>query len=247
MAEQESPVIGRKVSNVEIFLKEMQDNQFPKLIDPDRIPIKNTVNGKFIIFGTINVDFFYKVNKFPIGGQTIMSFDMYKAFGGKGANQSIGLAKLGSEVSLLSKVGNDYSGKEALLNLEKFGVNVDQVVKSLEPTGHAIIMIEQTPEKENLIIVHGGANVDYPEPFAIPKTWIPLLDDSDYLLMQNEVNYGFNRNISIYCYNSGMKVYADFWDPKIFEDQEFMESIYLFCPNKVEFSTMMGIDVNSWD
>lgn len=211
------------------------------------VEIREVINGNFVVYGTINVDFFYNVKAFPKGGQTIQSWGMYKAFGGKGANQSIALAKLGAKVKLLSKTGKDNNGEEALLNLENFGVDCDNVIKSLQPTGHAIIMLEDTKERENLIVVNGGANNDYPEPFAIPKAWYPTLDDSDYLLMQNEVNYGFNKAMSIYCYNKGMKVFADFWDPTIFNDANFQEAVYLFCPNKIEFSEMVGVDPTSWN
>ena len=48
-------------------------------------------------------------------------------------------------------------------------------------------------------------------------------------------------------FNKGKKVFGDFWDPAIFKDPEFLESIYMFNPNKIEFSEMIGIDPESWN
>jgi len=52
--------------------------------------------------------------------------------------------------------------------------------------------------------------------------------------------------LCIYTAKYGNKVYADFWDPDIFDDQEFYESITIFNPNKGEFNGMFNLKDDSW-
>lgn len=180
---------------------------------------KQVVSGKFAVFGSINVDFFYDVKSFPRPSETCMAQGLYKGFGGKGQNQGIALAKLGEEVYVTGKVGNDESGNNIISNMELYGVNTKHIVRSLKTTGHAVILIDE--EKENLILVSGEANDDYPAPFCIPQAFIKAYDRCDYIIIQSEVDYTFNRKIIEYCFNRNMRVYADFWNGKIFEDREF--------------------------
>lgn len=129
--------------------------------------------------------------------------------------------------------------------MKKYGVDTSNITTSLLPTGHAIIMIDK--DAENVILVDGGANNDYEEPFFIPKEFIDAYDFAKFLIIQNEVNYENNKEIAIYCMKHDTRVYADFWDKRIFSDEIFFKSIYSFNPNKPEFSDMIGLKEDSWN
>ncbi|KAB1502826.1 ribokinase [Corynebacterium sp. 320] len=109
-----------------------------------------------VVCGTINVDTFVSVNKFPVAGETIIGEQGPQSLGGKGANQAVACALMGPHTVLLSAVGNDPNGDMAVAELQDRGVNVEYVEHTDLPTGQAFIMNDS--EGENIIIVTSGAN-----------------------------------------------------------------------------------------
>ena len=75
--------------------------------------------------------------------------------GGKGANQAVAAARLGSRVRMVGCVGADPAAEEALASLRE--AEVDLEVREVEdPTGIAIILVAD--DGENVIVVVPGAN-----------------------------------------------------------------------------------------
>ena len=81
---------------------------------------------KILCFGSLNIDYTYKVEHFVQKGETISSQSLQVFSGGKGLNQSIALAKAGAEVYHAGAVGTD--GGFLLRQLEEAGVNTEHVV-----------------------------------------------------------------------------------------------------------------------
>ncbi|MEN8146642.1 MAG: ribokinase [Campylobacterota bacterium] len=137
---------------------------------------------KIINFGSINIDYVYGVEHFVCPGETLES-ESYAVFsGGKGANQSIALARAGAEVLHAGFVGHD--GAWLTEKLRDSGVDVSLVETVSKPTGHAVIQVNR--EGENAIIIHGGANRCVSED-KIERV-LERADKYDCLLLQNEVN-----------------------------------------------------------
>ena len=69
-----------------------------------------------INFGSINIDHVYQVDHFVQPGETIASNHYQCLLGGKGANQSIALARAGSEVRHVGKINEaDVSFKQTMI------------------------------------------------------------------------------------------------------------------------------------
>jgi ribokinase len=84
---------------------------------------------KIIVIGSMIYDFVTKADRLPRKGETIIgeSFGMYT--GGKGANQAVQAARLGAQVFMVGRVGNDFMGEEIISNLQKDGVNTKFIKK----------------------------------------------------------------------------------------------------------------------
>ena len=137
---------------------------------------------KIINFGSINIDHVYGVEHFVRPGETLES-ESYSLFsGGKGANQSIALARAGAAVLHAGNIGRD--GGWLKTKLKEKGEDVGRVETVAEPTGHAVIQVNR--EGENAIIIHGGANRCVSEA-NIDKV-LEKAEKGDLLLLQNEVN-----------------------------------------------------------
>lgn len=135
-----------------------------------------------INFGSINIDHVYQVEHFVQPGETLASKNYQKLLGGKGANQSIALAKAGTEIKHVGLINDsDFGVKQTLIR-----ANVDcSFVKGTEtPSGHAIIQVADSGE--NSIILFAGANHELSDEL-IDKALASAAPD-DWILMQNETN-----------------------------------------------------------
>jgi ribokinase len=137
---------------------------------------------RIINLGSINIDHVYGVDHFVRPGETLES-ESYSIFsGGKGANQSIALARGGAAVLHAGKVGPE--GAWIREKLQESGADVTLVRVVDAPTGHAVIQVNR--EGENAIIIHGGANRLFSS--ADIDRVLSRAEAGDLLLLQNEIN-----------------------------------------------------------
>lgn len=112
---------------------------------------------RITVVGSINLDFVASAASLPRAGETVTGATLARHPGGKGANQALAAEKLGAEVCLIGRVGNDAMAGEALALLEEFGVDLSGVTTDLAAaTGVALIAVD--PSGENQIVVAAGAN-----------------------------------------------------------------------------------------
>jgi ribokinase len=109
-----------------------------------------------VVFGSINRDFRLAADRIAGPGVTVGQARMTMRWGGKGANQAVAAARLGGRVLLVSAVGADDEGKEAVAALETEGVDCSYVRYIHDtPTGAAVVIV--VPSGENAITVAPGA------------------------------------------------------------------------------------------
>jgi len=139
------------------------------------------------VFGSLNVDFFMKVDNLPGPGETVIGGDYFIAPGGKGANQAAAAACYGADVVMHGLVGDDQWAPIVLDALAEFGVDVSAVATTEEAgTGYASIMIDA--RGENTIAVASGANL---KASADSLSGTDIGPD-DFLVLQMEVDFDAN-------------------------------------------------------
>jgi ribokinase len=112
---------------------------------------------RIVVVGSVNTDMVVKSQRIPVPGETVTGGQFVMAAGGKGANQAVAAARLGAEVTLVAKVGQDMFGDQAIENYKKEGILTDFLVRDPQNhTGVALILVDQ--QGENLISVASGAN-----------------------------------------------------------------------------------------
>ncbi len=112
---------------------------------------------RIVVVGSINLDFVASAPSLPAPGETVTGATLARHPGGKGANQALAAEKLGAEVCLIGRVGDDAMADEALALLGDFGVDLSGVTTDVAaPTGVALIAVD--PAGENQIVVAAGAN-----------------------------------------------------------------------------------------
>lgn len=112
---------------------------------------------RITVVGSINLDMVAAAPKLPRAGETVTGATLARHPGGKGANQALAAQRLGAEVCLIGRVGDDAMAGEAVALLDAGGVDLSGVEVDLaEPTGVALIAVD--PDGENQIVVAAGAN-----------------------------------------------------------------------------------------
>ncbi len=149
----------------------------------DRIDgIERDEHMRVLNIGSLNIDHVYRVDHVTRPGETIVAQSYSRFAGGKGANQSVAIARAGCPVIHIGKIGRE--GRWMIENMEKDGVDVSRVVVSEEPGGHAVIQVDTSGQ--NTIVVFGGTNC------RISKQEVDGAlagaDKEDLVLLQNEIN-----------------------------------------------------------
>lgn len=112
---------------------------------------------RITVVGSINLDLVASAPHLPRAGETVTGATLARHPGGKGANQALAAQRLGAEVCLVGRVGDDAMAGEAVALLDAGGVDLSEVEVDLAaPTGVALIAVD--PEGENQIVVAAGAN-----------------------------------------------------------------------------------------
>lgn len=113
--------------------------------------------AKLVVIGSSNTDMVVKSGRIPRAGETVLGGEFIMVPGGKGANQAVCAAKLGADVKLVARVGDDSFGEMSLANFVRSGIDTQYVTKDpTAPSGVALIVVDD--KGENAIVVAPGAN-----------------------------------------------------------------------------------------
>ena len=138
---------------------------------------------RFCSIGSINMDLVVQVDRFPGPGETLTGKKFNTFPGGKGANQAVALARLGADVRMAGKVGDDGFGEEYMEHFTAAGVDIAAVqMVSGCSTGVAVIEVDGTGE--NHIVIVPGANGEVNRDYA--DMILTLRTDADIFLLQLE-------------------------------------------------------------
>lgn len=109
------------------------------------------------VIGSNMVDLITYTNTLPKAGETLEAPDFALGCGGKGANQAVAAAKLGAEVMMVSKVGEDLFAANTVANLQRYGINTQHVTVAVgTSSGVAPIFVDD--RSQNRILIIKGAN-----------------------------------------------------------------------------------------
>ncbi len=135
------------------------------------------------VVGSINTDLVIEVETIPSPGETIEGRSIARYPGGKGANQAVAAARLGAQVVMLGKLGNDQFGRDLYAGLRESGVDGRSIERAEGPSGLAVISVAESGE--NAITIVPGANALVDRRYI--DEHLDLLVSCDILLLQLEI------------------------------------------------------------
>lgn len=165
----------------------------------------------------------------PGAGETVLGDSFKTVPGGKGANQAVAAARLGAEVAMIGRVGDDAFGKDILENFRANAVNTQNVkpVTHLESgTAHIILA-----EGDNSIVVVEAANREVTPAYVDEAA--EVIRDADIVLIQQEIPEETVVHVSTLC--------AEFGTPLLLNPapartlpQEVIDNAAYITPNEHE-------------
>lgn len=137
---------------------------------------------RILNFGSLNIDYVYRVDSFIRPGETKASKSLQVNCGGKGLNQSVAAARAGCTVLHAGRIGRD--GAMLRNKLTEKGVDISLLEQTDGLCGNAIIQVDDAGQ--NCILLFGGTNREL-TPEMIDKT-LDSFGSEGVVLMQNETN-----------------------------------------------------------
>jgi len=197
---------------------------------------------KIIVIGSYNVGLTVLGPRIPKPGETVMGRQFEIGPGGKGSNQAIAARRLGGDVALIARVGDDIFGRQAveLFAQEKLDtqfLTVDRCAR----TGAGIIFVDDAGQ--NAIGVALGANMELGT--ADLERAAALFRAGDILLMQLECPLTLVREAARRAKHSGMTVILN-PAPACPLDDEFLSLCDYLTPNESEAALISGVAVRDY-
>jgi ribokinase len=194
-----------------------------------------------VVVGGGNWDYLVRGPRLPGPGQTAEGDELHEAAGGKGANQAVAAARLGSRVALIARVGADARGDALLARLADERVDTSNVVRDPEaPTGVALILIDRAGEKQ--ILTAPGANRRLtPRDVRAAEATISA---ARLVLVQLEVPLESVSEAARLAREAGLRVVLDPAPPVALPD-ELLGLVEVIRPNASEAEALTGVRVRS--
>jgi ribokinase len=191
---------------------------------------------RIVVVGSTNIDLTFAVPRLPRSGETLAGRGLHTGFGGKGANQAVMAARLGAAVHMISAVGGDDFGRQALASYRAQNVDTTFVrVHESHPTGTAAILVDE--QAHNCIVVVAGANAAVsPEDVLAARR---AIESADVVLTQLETPLDAARQAFLLARAAGVRTVLN-PAPAASLPEDVLALTDLCIPNETELETLIG-------
>jgi len=195
-----------------------------------------------VVVGSFMMDLIVRADRMPKEGETIVGKEFQRAPGGKGANQAVAAARLGGNVTMIGRVGDDLFGQDQIQSLKAAGIETRYITVDPEaPTGVGSITLDDSSGNNRIIIIPGANMRCTPEDVQRADD---ALRAADVILLQLEIPIEVNRYV--------LKRARELGKPVIFNpaparplDRELLELATVVTPNETEAEALTGIEIRS--
>lgn len=195
---------------------------------------------RICVLGSLNMDLTVSVERFPQPGETLTGRSFDSVPGGKGANQAVAAGRLGADVAMAGKVGDDLYGRTYLEVLAREGVDSALVHRQSGPSGIAVIEVDSAGENHIVLVPGANAHVDAA---YLDAVW-PQLADYDIFLMQLEIPLETVCLAAQRLRAAGKTVILD-PAPAVPLPESLLACVDILTPNQTELALLSGCDTDS--
>jgi len=197
---------------------------------------------KICVVGAANLDLISYVPRLPRMGETLHGTRFHMGYGGKGANQAVMAAKLGGDVAMVTKLGQDIFGENTLKNFQSWGINTQHVLFTDQAfSGVAPIAVD--PDGHNAIIIVTGAN-DLLTPAEIEAAR-PVIAGAQIVVCQLEIPVETTLAALRIARQEGVTTIFNPAPARSSLPEELYQLSDIFCPNESETELLTGLPVSN--
>jgi ribokinase len=194
------------------------------------------------VIGSNMVDLISYIDNMPKEGETLEAPDFEIGCGGKGANQAVAAAKMGSKVMMITKVGDDLFADNTIRNLESYGIDTEFTTKALR-TSSGVAPIFVDPESRNRILIIKGAN-QYLLPVDIDRA-AEKLKKCSLIVLQMEIPLQTIYHAIDFGNEHGIPVILNPAPATKELDFDYVCKCDFFIPNESELEILTGMPVEN--
>lgn len=204
--------------------------------------MSKNASGKITVIGANMIDLIAYVPRFLNSGETLHGLEFVMGYGGKGANQAVMAAKLGSEVVMVTKVGEDIFGSGTKENMVEQGIDTRHVLSTRDEfSGVAPIIV--VPDGQNQIVIVSGANNKLTS--AEIEAARSDISESAYLVCQLEIDLKLTLKALQLAREVGTPTILNPAPAVEFLPKEIYELTDIFCPNETETQILTGMKIDT--
>nr|WP_200834198.1 ribokinase [Pediococcus acidilactici] len=196
-----------------------------------------------LVIGSNMIDLISYIDRMPVEGETVEAPDFQMGFGGKGANQAVAAARLGSKVSFISMVGNDAFGQQQLDNFKNNHINITGVGVGTKSSGAAPIFVDKS--SDNRILIIKGANNEL-TPEVLDK-YADLIKNTKIIVLQQEIPLETNYHAIDLANQYHIPILLNPAPANKDLDINHVTKVDFFSPNETELATLTGMPTNDMD
>jgi ribokinase len=197
---------------------------------------------KICVVGASNLDLISYVPRLPRIGETLHGTRFHMGYGGKGANQAVMAAKLGGDVAMVTKLGQDIFGENTLKNFKSWGIDTRHVLFTDQAfSGVAPIAVD--PDGHNAIIIVTGAN-DMLTPEEIEAAR-PVIAAAQIVVCQLEIPVEITLAALRIARREGVTTIFNPAPARPDLPDELFQLSDIFCPNESETELLTGLPVST--
>lgn len=197
---------------------------------------------KITVFGSFAADLTGRTPHLPAPGETVKGSVFRMGAGGKGFNQAVAAKKVGADVTVVTKIAKDAFGQLALDTMQSLSMDTSHILYSqTSGTGIALIMVDENTSQNEIVIVPGACGEITMEEV---EACAPLIRESDYLLVQFEINLDALTKVMEIAHEAGVKVILNPAPCQQVPDS-LLAMADMVTPNESEAEGLTGICVDS--
>ena len=191
--------------------------------------------GRIGVVGSHMTDLITYGHRPPRAGETLEAARFAVGRGGKGANQAVAAARLGAEVAMIGRIGDDEFGRETLLSLQADCIDITHVLATPgATTGVAPIFVADNGENSILIVKGANALVTSADVEAAAE----LLLTCDLILLQLEIPLETVYSVIDWAHRHGRRVLLNPAPATHTLAFERIASVDYFVPNQSELAIL---------
>jgi ribokinase len=192
------------------------------------------------VLGSLNMDLVCQAPRLPMPGETLLGTRFQTVAGGKGANQAVAAARLGTQTAMVGRVGDDDFGQALIDSLKYAGVNTHNVIVDQSvSTGVASILVDDSGNNQIVVVPGANGKVDDSDVQRLAQQLRP----GDFLLLQFEIPLPVILAAAKTAKEKSVTVIVDPAPAQADLPEQFFGCASIVTPNQIEASQLVGFSV----